>query len=81
MQDPLRIVFITYLSPFLRYKRESSEAGSTACDETEEESDLLTAFHKVVQKSPAAATVPEQKSSTQTSVVPGTVKGSGVDSI
>ena len=38
--------------------------GSTVGEETEEESNLLAAFRKVVQKSPAAATIPEQQPAT-----------------
>ena len=53
--------FNQLLVTFFGYKGESSEVGSTAGEETEDESDLLTAFRKAVQKSPAAATVPEQK--------------------
>ena len=69
--------FNQLLVTFFGYKGESSEVGSTAGEETEDESDLLKAFRKVVQKSPAAATVPEQKSAqapaaTSTLKVPGT---------
>ena len=56
--------FSQLLVTFFGYKGDLSEFGSTAGEDTEEESDLLAAFRKVVQKSPAAATVPEQQSAT-----------------
>ena len=65
---------------YFGYKGEPSEVGSTVDDEPEEESDLLAAFCKVMQKSPAAATVPEQKF-VQTLASTSAVKGSGTDSI
>ena len=43
-------------------------------------SDLLTAFHKAVQKSPAATTVPEQKPA-QTPAAASTLKASSTDNI
>ena len=54
--------------------------GSTTAEETEEESDLLTAFHKAVQKSPAAATVPEQKPA-QTPAATSALKASSTENI
>ena len=49
------------LVTFFGYKGEASEVGSTAGEETEEEGNLLTAFCKVMQKYPVAATIPEQQ--------------------
>ena len=69
------------LVTFFGYKGESSEVGRLAEDEPEEESALLSAFCKVVQKSPAAATVPEHKLATQTPSVTSTVKGPGTEGI
>ena len=54
--------------------------GSTTAEETEEESDLLTAFHKAVQKSPALATVPEQKPA-QTLAATSALKASSTENI
>ena len=72
--------FNQLLVTFIGYKGESSEVGSTAGEETEEESDLLTAFCKVIQKSPAAATVPEQKPA-QTLAATSTLKASTTENI
>ena len=54
--------------------------GSTTGEETEKESDLLTAFCKAVQKSPAAATVPEQKPA-QTPAATSVLKASSTENI
>ena len=69
------------LVTFFGYKGESSEVGSIAEDEPEEESNLLSAFRKVVQKSPAGATIRERKPATQTPSVTSTVKGPGTEGI
>ena len=72
--------FSQLLVTFFGYKGDLSELGSTAGEDTEEESDLLAAFRKVVQKSPAAATVPEQPSAT-TSIPAYVAKASSMESI
>ena len=72
--------FNQLLVTFFRYKGESSEVGSTAGEETEEESNLLTAFRKVVQKSLAAATIPEQQPAT-TPAPTSIAKGSNMENI
>ena len=72
--------FNQLLVTFFGYKGESSEVGSTVGEETEEESDLLTAFRKVVEKSPAAATIPEQQPAT-TPVPTSIAKGSSMENI
>ena len=69
------------LVTFFSYKGEPSKVGSIAEDKPEEESDLLAAFCKVVEKSPAVAMVPEHKSATQTLAVTSTVRGPGTEGI
>ena len=72
--------FNQLLVTFFRYKGDPSEVGSTAGEEMMEESDLLTAFRKVVQKSPAAATIPEQQPA-MTPASTSIAKGSSMENI